>query len=74
MLLNGRLDVVTPPVFAHELHSVLPSSELIVVEGCGHAGDDMRMVTALQESVERVVLKSASVYSLHDFATLNRLI
>ncbi len=36
VIVNGRYDVVCPPVTAYRLHKQLPKSKLIVAEGSGH--------------------------------------
>jgi proline iminopeptidase len=36
-LVNGRYDVICPPVTAYRLHERLPNSKLIIVERAGHA-------------------------------------
>jgi proline iminopeptidase len=41
-LIHGRLDVSSPLDGPWRLHQVWPESELIVVDGEGHGGDDMR--------------------------------
>jgi proline iminopeptidase len=35
-IVNGRYDMVCPPVTAYKLHEKLPLSRLIIVEGAGH--------------------------------------
>jgi proline iminopeptidase len=36
VMVNGRYDVICPPVTAYRLHQVLPKSELIITESSGH--------------------------------------
>jgi len=35
-MVNGRYDVICPPVTAYRLHKKLPKSKLIIAEGAGH--------------------------------------
>ena len=35
--MNGRYDVVCPPIFAYRLHKKLPASKLIIAEEAGHS-------------------------------------
>ncbi len=41
VLIHGRLDVSSPLQTAWDLHKVWPGSELIVIEGEGHGGEQM---------------------------------
>lgn len=36
-LVNGRYDVICPPITAYRLHERLPNSKLVIVERAGHA-------------------------------------
>jgi proline iminopeptidase len=36
IIINGRYDMICPPLTAYRLHQKLPQSELIIVEGAGH--------------------------------------
>jgi proline iminopeptidase len=36
VLVNGRYDMICPPISAYRLHQKLPRSELVIVEGAGH--------------------------------------
>ena len=36
IIVNGRYDIVCPPVTAYRLHKKLPKSKLIIVEKAGH--------------------------------------
>jgi len=36
IIINGRYDMICPPVTAYRLHQKLPGSELIIVESAGH--------------------------------------
>jgi len=37
VLINGRYDVICPPITAYRLHQKLPQSKLIIVEKAGHS-------------------------------------
>lgn len=53
-LVQGRYDMVCPPVAAHELHSVLPNSKLIYTTA-GHASSDR----ANQDVLKTILLQFA---------------
>ena len=36
IIINGRYDVICPPITAYRLHKLLPKSKLIIAEGAGH--------------------------------------
>lgn len=36
-LVQGRLDLLCPPAWAHKLHEALPQSRLYVIDGAGHS-------------------------------------
>lgn len=36
ILVNGRYDMICPPITAYRLHKKLPKSELLLAEGGGH--------------------------------------
>jgi proline iminopeptidase len=38
-IVNGRYDVICPPIKAYELHKILPESKLIIVERAGHSAN-----------------------------------
>jgi proline iminopeptidase len=52
-LVNGRYDMICPPVTAYRLHKKLPRSKLVIVEGAGHwMGDppiQQAMLVAMRE-------------------------
>ncbi|MFQ6093685.1 MAG: prolyl aminopeptidase [bacterium] len=50
IIVNGRYDMVCPPITAYRLHQKLPKSKLIIVEGAGHWMGD--------EPIERALLKA----------------
>ena len=37
ILVNGRYDVICPPIAAYRLHQKLPKSKLFIVERAGHS-------------------------------------
>ena len=51
-LINGRYDMVCPPVTAYRLHRKLPKSTLVIVENAGHWMGDERIEAALLEAVK----------------------
>jgi proline iminopeptidase len=50
-IINGRYDVVCPPITAWKLHQRLPKSKLIIVEGAGHSEGEEGTTRALVEAV-----------------------
>ncbi len=46
-IVQGRYDVICPPINAYRLHNALPNSRLIIVEASGHSAGDPRARTAL---------------------------
>jgi proline iminopeptidase len=40
IIINGRYDVICPPIAAYKLHKLLPKSRLIIVERTGHSADE----------------------------------
>ncbi len=54
-IVNGRYDMLTPPKIAHELHKVLLSSQLTIVEGAGHSSKEPDMVKALVDATDSMV-------------------
>ncbi|NIJ13882.1 proline iminopeptidase [Saccharomonospora amisosensis] len=53
VLVQGRYDLVSPPVTAYELHKAWPGSELVLLDGAGHAVTDPGILPALREATER---------------------
>lgn len=53
VMVNGRYDVVCPPVTAYRLHEKLPESELILAEGSGHWMGEPAIQSALLEAMRR---------------------
>ncbi|MEM9156684.1 MAG: prolyl aminopeptidase [Cyanobacteria bacterium P01_F01_bin.33] len=52
-IVQGRYDVVCPPVSAWELHQAWPKSELIVVPDAGHSMSEPGVRSALIEATDR---------------------
>jgi proline iminopeptidase len=48
-IVQGRYDVVCPPVTAYRLHQALPNSKLAIVEAAGHASSQPRVRSAVIE-------------------------
>ena len=51
-IINGRYDIVCPPVTAWRLHERLPDSKLIIVEEAGHSETEPGITRALLRAVE----------------------
>ncbi len=47
ILINGRYDVVCPPLAAFKLHRLLPKSKLVIVEEAGHSETEEGVTAAL---------------------------
>lgn len=50
-IINGRYDVVCPPVMAWRLHKALPGSKLLIIEEAGHSEAEPGTTDALLEAV-----------------------
>jgi proline iminopeptidase len=50
-IINGRYDMICPPITAYELHKRLPKSKLIIVEEAGHSEGEPGTTQALLEAV-----------------------
>ena len=50
-LVNGRYDMICPPISAYRLHKKLPESRLIIAEGAGHWVGDRPVEKAVLEAV-----------------------
>ncbi len=50
-IINGRYDVICPPITAWRLHKALPKSKLIIVEEAGHSEGEPGTTRALVEAV-----------------------
>jgi proline iminopeptidase len=55
VIVNGRYDMICPPVTAYELHRRLPQSKLVIAEGAGHWMGDKPVETALLDAARDVI-------------------
>ena len=53
VLVNGRYDVICPPINAYRLHKLLPNSKLVIAEGAGHWMGEKPVEEALLEAVQQ---------------------
>lgn len=60
VLINGRYDVVCPPVNAWRLHQVLPKSRLRIVDASGHSGGE----PGIEQEILRAVKSFEGVQGL----------
>ena len=51
-IVNGRYDVICPPITAYNLHKKLPKSKLIIVERAGHSANAEPLRSVLVKSVK----------------------
>ena len=58
-IINGRYDVICPPVSATELHELLPLSELLIAPDGGHASSDPGVSRLLVETMEKLKLSAS---------------
>lgn len=49
-IINGRYDMVCPPITAYRLHQCLPKSKLIIIEEAGHSEGEPATTRALLEA------------------------
>ncbi|TDR23492.1 prolyl aminopeptidase [Marinicella litoralis] len=56
-IVNGRYDLLCPPIKAYQLHKALPGSRLTVVDRAGHASKEPGMVDALVSATDEMLLK-----------------
>lgn len=47
VLINGRYDMICPPLAAYKLHQMLPLSKLVIAEASGHAAQEPAIEQAL---------------------------
>jgi len=52
VLVNGRYDMICPPVTAYTLHNMLPLSILVIVEEAGHSMSEPGIEKALLEAMK----------------------
>ncbi len=53
ILVNGRFDLQAPIANAWELHRAWPGTELVIVEGAGHYGDDTDLTREIVRATDR---------------------
>jgi proline iminopeptidase len=53
VIVNGRYDVICPPVTAYRLHQRLPKSKLVIAEMAGHAMNEKPIERALLEAMRQ---------------------
>lgn len=53
-LINGRYDVVCPPITASQIHSVLPKSTLTLVPAAGHSWKQPAMLDAILAATDSI--------------------
>jgi proline iminopeptidase len=53
ILVNGRYDMICPPISAYRLHQRLPQSKLIIVEKAGHSIGEKPIESALLEAMKQ---------------------
>ena len=53
IIVNGRYDIICPPITAYKLHKKLSNSELIIVERAGHAESDPPVQAQLIKAVKK---------------------
>lgn len=59
-IVQGRYDVICPPVTAHALARAWPSAELVMVPGAGHSVREPGIARALVAAVERLKTRLAA--------------
>ncbi len=52
IIVQGRYDVICPPISAWELHQALPKSKLIIVPDAGHAASEPGIRSALVQATD----------------------
>lgn len=53
-IVQGRYDVICPPISAYRVHQAIPGSKLVITEACGHSGSEPRTRSALIEMTNRL--------------------
>ncbi len=51
VFINGRYDMICPPLAAYKLHQMLPLSKLVVAEASGHSSQEPAIEQALLEAM-----------------------
>jgi len=52
VIVNGRYDMICPPITAYRLHQLLPLSELVIVEEAGHSMSEPGIELALLRAMK----------------------
>ena len=52
IIVQGRSDMVCPPVTAYELSKRLPVAQLRIIEQAGHAASGLRLAAALRRAAD----------------------
>jgi proline iminopeptidase len=52
-IVNGRYDVICPPITAYKLHKKLPKSELFIVERAGHSANAEPLLSVLIDAIKK---------------------
>lgn len=52
VLVNGRYDMICPPITAYKLHKMLPLSRLVIIEGVGHSMSEPGIELALLRAMK----------------------
>ncbi len=53
IIIQGRYDMVCPPISAYEVHQVWPGSELVMIPNAGHSASEPPIVNALVAATEK---------------------
>jgi proline iminopeptidase len=53
-LVNGRYDMICPPLFATRVHRAIPGSKLVIAELSGHSMTEPRIEAALLEAMREL--------------------
>jgi len=53
VMVNGRYDMICPPVTAYQLHKILPNSRLIIAESAGHWMGEKPIETELIQAMRQ---------------------
>ena len=54
IIIQGRLDMVCPPISAYKLSKVLSNSELRIIENAGHLGSDPNLAGKLRIATDDI--------------------
>ncbi len=59
-IVNGRYDVICPPITAYRLHQLLPQSKLVIVEAAGHSIPAEVTVQAIKDVAAQAADRAAT--------------